>query len=122
MAFLKNERTITNRVNDVIIISIDGASPKIVNKTIKNDIDILLISTLMLPSALKVKDVVKVLRDRDSSVKIIVGGAPFRLDSNLWKKVNADFDGKNGSEVLKIIKSMREENNYELNGACNDNN
>ncbi|MGM0500278.1 MAG: hypothetical protein ACQERL_08740 [Bacillota bacterium] len=35
--------------------------------------------------------------------KIIVGGAPFRLDSNLWKKVEADFDGKNGSKVLKII-------------------
>lgn len=76
---------------------------EIVNKTLKNDINILLISTLMLSSALKVKNVVDILRDNNSPVKVIVGGAPFRLDNDLWQKVDADFDGKNGSRVLKIL-------------------
>ncbi|MGM0500095.1 MAG: cobalamin B12-binding domain-containing protein [Bacillota bacterium] len=83
---------------------------EIVEKTLKREIDILMISTLMLPSALKVKEVVENLRSRGSSVKIIVGGAPFRLDSSLWQQVNADADGKNGVKALKIIeKYMRGE-------------
>lgn len=79
---------------------------EIVARTLKEEIDILLISTLMLPSALKVKKVVERLRDGGSSAKVIVGGAPFRLDSNLWEKVNADADGKNGAKASKIIESF----------------
>ena len=86
-----------------------GLSEKeIVEKTIKENIDILLISTLMLPSALKVKKVVESLRESGSLVKIVVGGAPFRLDSSLWQKVNADADGKNGTEVTKVIERLTE--------------
>jgi methylmalonyl-CoA mutase cobalamin-binding domain/chain len=79
---------------------------EVVEKTVEADLEFLLISTLMLPSALKVKNVVETLRKNGSSVKIIVGGAPFRLDSSLWEKVNADADGKNGTEVKKIIQKL----------------
>lgn len=75
---------------------------QLVEKTIEEKIEILLISTLMLPSALKVKDVVHLLREKGSPAKIIVGGAPFRLDQTLWKKVGADAYGKNGTEVPKL--------------------
>ncbi|MFP4457846.1 MAG: B12-binding domain-containing protein [Clostridia bacterium] len=86
-----------------------GLSVKeIVDKTIKEDIDMLLISTLMLNSALKVKQVVQMLREKGSEAKVIVGGAPFRLDSNLWQQVNADADGKSGVEVQKIINVFSE--------------
>ena len=82
---------------------------EIVEKTIEAEIDILLLSTLMLPSALKVKNVVESLRKNGSSVKVVVGGAPFRLDSSLWQKVNAYADGKNGTEVKRIIEKLKEE-------------
>lgn len=81
---------------------------EIVKKTIEEGVEILLISTLMLPSALKVKKTVEALREHGSSVKVIVGGAPFRLDPSLWKKVNADADGKNGTKVKQIIESFTE--------------
>lgn len=76
---------------------------EIVEKTIGKQVDFLLISTLMLSSALQVKTVVEKLREINSPVKIIVGGAPFRMDNSLWKKVDADADGKNGTKVSKII-------------------
>ncbi len=76
---------------------------EIVDKTIEENIEFLLISTLMLPSALKVESVIKTLRKKGSTAKVIVGGAPFRMDENLWQKVNADADGKNGTEVTEII-------------------
>jgi len=79
---------------------------ELVAKTIENQIEILLISTLMLPSALKVKTVKEQLADQGADPRIVVGGAPFRLDSSLWKKVNADADGKNGTEVLKILEGL----------------
>jgi len=78
----------------------------LVERTLSNKIEILLISTLMLPSALKVKLVKEKLSIAGSNVKIVVGGAPFRLDTELWKNVNADEDGKNATDIIGIIERM----------------
>ena len=77
----------------------------LVEKTIENQIEILLISTLMLPSALKVKEVRKNLTERGYTVRIIVGGAPFRLDSKLWLAVGADEDGRNASYITRLLET-----------------
>jgi methylmalonyl-CoA mutase cobalamin-binding domain/chain len=79
---------------------------KMIELAIENDIEVLLISTLMLPAALRVKEVKKGLEDRGFDAKIIVGGAPFRLDENLWKRVDADACARNASEILAIIKEV----------------
>jgi methanogenic corrinoid protein MtbC1 len=67
-------------------------------------IKILLLSVLMLPSALKIKEFIKNLDDKE--VKIIVGGSPFRFDENLWMEVGADGMGKNPSEAINIVNKM----------------
>jgi methanogenic corrinoid protein MtbC1 len=79
---------------------------ELVHKTIENKIDVLLVSTLMLPSALKVKDVKEKLTAQGSTTKIIAGGAPFRLDKNLWQSVGADADGKNASNIISIVEAL----------------
>ncbi len=71
--------------------------------TLENNIEILLISTLMLPSALKVGVLTDKLRELGSEVKVIVGGAPFRFDHHLWEKVGADADGKNATDIIDIL-------------------
>jgi methanogenic corrinoid protein MtbC1 len=68
------------------------------------DIKILLLSVLMLPSALRIKDLRKRLPVAD--VKVIVGGAPFRFDQNLWLEVGADAYGKDSSEALEIVTAL----------------
>jgi len=73
----------------------------------KEKIKILLLSVLMLPSALHIKELKKKLKGND--VKIIVGGAPFRFDSELWKEVGADAFGKDPAEAIKIVSQMMEE-------------
>lgn len=78
----------------------------LVSETIEHQIDILLISTLMLPSALKVKSLKEQLIAQGSDPKIVVGGAPFRLDKNLWQTVGADADGKNASNVIKVVEAL----------------
>ncbi|RPH31704.1 MAG: cobalamin-binding protein [Bacteroidales bacterium] len=72
----------------------------------KEKIKILLLSVLMLPSALRIKELKSKLSDSD--VKIIVGGAPFRFDNNLWKEVGADGYGKDSSEALEIVNKLME--------------
>ena len=78
----------------------------LVGRVIEDKIDILLISALMLPAALKVKNVREKLNKLNYSVKIIVGGAPFRFDKKLWKEVGSDATGKDSSEAIKIITDL----------------
>ena len=66
-------------------------------------VEILLISTLMLPSALLVKAVKEKLADAGLPVKIIVGGAPFRFDDQLWREVGADAMCRTASEAVSVI-------------------
>jgi len=74
---------------------------------IKDDsIKVILISVLMFPSALQVKEVRDQLVQDGSTVKIIVGGAPFRLDPQLWQQVGADAVGYTASDAIKVVQSM----------------
>lgn len=75
----------------------------LVNRVREDSLEVLLISALMLPSALAVKDVRAKLNQTGANVKIVVGGAPFRFDDNLWQEVGADDVGKNASEAVRVI-------------------
>lgn len=72
-------------------------------------LEILLISTLILPSALQVKKVTEKLAASKQDVKVVVGGAPFRFDDNLWREVRADAMGWNASDAGKIITGLLRE-------------
>ena len=77
---------------------------ELVQLTVDAGVDILLISTLMLPSAMKVKKVKEKLLEQHCHARIIVGGAPFRLDPELWRRVGADGCCKNAVDVMRYIK------------------
>jgi methanogenic corrinoid protein MtbC1 len=86
-----------------------GLSVKeLVEKVRRDNIKILLISVLMLPSALHIKEVRKMIDKEGLKVKIVVGGAPFRFDEQLWKEVGADAMGHNSSEAVKIVARITE--------------
>lgn len=80
----------------------------LVEKIIDDELEVILISTLMLPSALKIKELKDSLTETNNNVKIIVGGAPFRFDNQLWKDVGADNMATGASEIIAIINEMME--------------
>lgn len=82
---------------------------ELVRRAQQDSIRILLISTLMLRSALLVKQVKEQLVHNSPSVKIVVGGAPFRFDTQLWTDVGADAMGATAADAIKIIRGMTEE-------------
>lgn len=78
---------------------------ELVKKIQEDAIDIVLISALMLRSALQIKKLKRLLDKAGSSTRIVVGGAPFRFDSLLWQEVGADAVGANATEAVAIITS-----------------
>ncbi|MDD4032331.1 MAG: cobalamin-dependent protein [Bacteroidales bacterium] len=79
---------------------------KLVDTVQKENIKILLLSVLMLPSALHIKSLKEKLAETD--VKIIVGGAPFRFDDRLWIEVGADPTGKDTAEAIALVEKFIE--------------
>lgn len=82
---------------------------ELVKHVIDDGIRILLISTLMLPSALRVKELRRRLRELNHPVTLIVGGAPFRFDATLWQEVEADAMGANAAEAASLLTRLIEE-------------
>ena len=76
---------------------------ELVARVLADKIRVLLISVLILPSALKVRDVCAQLKAANSAVKVIVGGAPFLFDSRMWRDVGADAMGRNAADAVTIV-------------------
>ncbi|MFZ1729706.1 MAG: cobalamin-dependent protein [Bacteroidota bacterium] len=78
----------------------------LLRKVREENIRILLLSVLMLPSALRLKEIAAQLKEQ--GVVLIVGGAPFRFDSELWKEIGAHATAKDPSETLSLISEVME--------------
>lgn len=81
---------------------------QLVERTVADGTEILLLSTLMYASALQVKDVCERVRAGNPNTKIVVGGAPFIMDRQLWQAVGADAMGANAGSVTGIISKWME--------------
>jgi methanogenic corrinoid protein MtbC1 len=67
---------------------------------------ILLISTLMDRSARRVAEVVRRLKFLGASTRVVVGGAPFRLNPELCREVGADATTAEASAVPALLESL----------------
>lgn len=79
---------------------------EIADMIIEKGIKVLLVSTLMYPSALLVKDLRTLLRTKNYDLKILVGGAPFNFDHELYKQVEADAMGTGPADAISFIKQF----------------
>jgi trimethylamine corrinoid protein len=87
-----------------------GLSPAdVVGRWCEEQPRVLLVSTLMLPSALRVKDLSARLSELEARPALFVGGAPFRLDPDLGREVGADGVGGNSADAVRLVRSVLEE-------------
>ena len=75
----------------------------LVERALADKIRVLLISVLILPSALKVREVCTRLRATGSGIKVVVGGAPFLFDEQMWREVGADAMGRSAADAVAIV-------------------
>jgi methanogenic corrinoid protein MtbC1 len=83
-------------------------SAELVERAINDKIEVLMISVLMLPSALKVREVCASLKARNPGIRVLVGGAPFLFDPNLWREVGADAMGRTAADAVSIVSGWME--------------
>jgi methanogenic corrinoid protein MtbC1 len=82
---------------------------ELVERAVADRLSILLISVLMLPSALKVREVRAGLEARGARIRIAVGGAPFLFDPELWREVGADAMGRTAADAVKLVAGWMED-------------
>lgn len=84
-----------------------GLSPEEIVALVKiNHIRVLLVSVLMYPTALQVLNLRQLLQKENLELKIMVGGAPFNFDSQLWQQVGADAYGYNATDAINFVNSQ----------------
>ncbi|MDY0374809.1 MAG: cobalamin-dependent protein [Desulfobacterium sp.] len=87
-----------------------GADVDLIVETIlEKNIQILLLSVLMLPSALAIKGLKEKLGSKSPGVKLVVGGAPFRLDETLGTQVGAHAYCRNAGEIFGVLNRLQKE-------------
>lgn len=69
-------------------------------------VEVLLVSVLMLRSALRVRELRNRLNSAGSRVKLVVGGAPFRLDPQLWQEVGADATAGTAAGAIATVRQL----------------
>lgn len=82
---------------------------RLVAQVMEDGVAILFLSALMLPSALQVGEVTARLSALGADVKVVVGGAPFSFDGELWREVGADAMGRSAAEAVGIARRLTEE-------------
>ncbi len=83
-----------------------GTAEELASRAAAEEIDLLLLSMLMVSSALRVKDLRDLVQSRRARVRLVVGGAPFRLNPALGEQVGADASGRNSADAIAIVRDM----------------
>ncbi len=115
IAALNDQHTLGKRVVSLVVRSAGhelkdygaNTSPEeLARRAAADSLDILLLSALMLSSAQQVERVRRQLTALRAPTRLIVGGAPFRLDPTLWQRVGADASGATASDAVRLISEL----------------
>lgn len=81
----------------------------LVERVRRDGVRVLLVSTLMLPAALRVKDLTARLQIESPQTRVAVGGAPFRFDDQLWQQVGAHAMGRSASDAIRLVEQLSQQ-------------
>lgn len=104
------------RMYEVIDLGLNVPAARFVDAAVSHQCQVIAISSMMVHTAsghMGCRQVRKVLRERglEAQVKIIVGGAPFRFDENLYREVGADAWAESGPAsgptIAKLVAEVR---------------
>jgi methylmalonyl-CoA mutase cobalamin-binding domain/chain len=102
------------RMIETIDLGLNVAPERFVDEAVAHGAHIIGISSMMVHTARGengCRMVRQILRDRglEDTIRIIVGGAPYRFDAQLYKEVGADAWAENGIVAGKVIADLLRE-------------
>jgi methanogenic corrinoid protein MtbC1 len=93
---------------DVFYLGANAPTTSILNFVENRNPDLLAISTTMtfhLPEAQKIIQMLK-SSNLTSGIKVLVGGRPFNIDQELWKKIGADGFAENAERAIEVANKL----------------
>jgi len=96
---------------EVIDLGVNIKAEAFVDAAVEQDAQVIAISSMMVHTAtgedgsLKVRALLKE-RNLEDKIKLVVGGAPYRFDHELYRKVGADTWAADGVTAAKIIRQV----------------
>lgn len=95
-------------------LGVNVSAERFVDQAVILGASVIAVSAMMVHTALGPDGALKVreiLRERglESRIKILVGGAPFRFDGNLYRSVCADAWADNGIEATRVVAELVKE-------------
>ncbi len=99
---------------EVIDLGVNVTAEKFVDAAVAHDAQVIGISAMMVHTAMGehgCAEVRKLLKERglEDKIKVIVGGAPYRYDAELYKNVGADTWANDGVSAGKVIVDLIKE-------------
>jgi len=97
-----------------IDLGLNISAEKFVDEAIANNANVIAISSMMLHTAtgengcIKVREILKEKKLEDT-IKLIVGGAPYRFDAQLYAAVKADAWAENGNLAGLVVTDLLKE-------------
>ncbi|KJV05078.1 cobalamin B12-binding domain-containing protein [Methylocucumis oryzae] len=93
---------------DVIDLGVNVSAEKFVAEAVSKEAQVIGVSAMMVHTARSEKGAIKVRKllheqGLESKIKLVVGGAPFRYDTELYSLVGADAWAENGVSALKVF-------------------
>jgi trimethylamine corrinoid protein len=91
-------------------LGINVPSTTFVDTAIEKNASIICASTLLLHTMDQIRDIHDILHERKltNSIKLVVGGAPFNFDAELYKTVKADATAINASDAIEAVSRLME--------------
>ena len=96
---------------DTVFIGCNTPNESIVGLIKRTKPDLLAISVTMSYNLPELVELISLIRSDENSknMKILVGGNPFLLDGDLWRRVGADGHGVNAEDALSIAQNLVDE-------------
>lgn len=99
---------------EVVDLGVNVRAERFVEAALAHDAQVIAISSMMVHTAMGEQGCIKVrqfLRERglEQRIKLVVGGAPYRFDEELYKAVGADAWAADGISAGKVIADLIKE-------------
>lgn len=101
---------------EVTDLGVNVPAEKFVNEAVARNAQIIAVSAMMVHTARGENGAIKVRKllkeqNLEHKIKLVVGGAPYRYDPELYKVVQADAWAENGVSAIKVIMDCIQEVN-----------
>ena len=94
---------------DTVFLGADVPASSVVDTLVETDADVLAISVTLAANLGFVSDLIEAMR-RDPAcdeIKVLVGGAAFEVEPNLWERIGADGWAPDAAEALSLAEGWR---------------